>query len=181
MSSGVVIPFDTSSQYRYGFTEASFNFQKTNIRAGGTANDPINVNVDNGTTELNAYFTAPPDGQPGRLDLLNWPSLFNGNPLHDGAFENDLVIHENGHGVSQRMTGGGTTRCLQTIESAGLGEGWSDALADWFNQNSSTVHDFTFGGKYFGFVAREYTYSVNFTVNPQNYSWAGTSTEPHSG
>lgn len=29
------------------------------------------------------------------------------------------------------MTGGGTARCLQTVESGGLGEGWSDAFAEY--------------------------------------------------
>lgn len=29
------------------------------------------------------------------------------------------------------MTGGGTGACLQTYESGGLGEGWSDAMAEY--------------------------------------------------
>jgi len=36
-----------------------------------------------------------------------------------------------GHGVSNRMTGGGTGFCLQTLEAGGMGEGWSDALAEY--------------------------------------------------
>ena len=28
------------------------------------------------------------------------------------------------------MTGGGTGRCLQTLEAGGMGEGWSDAMAE---------------------------------------------------
>lgn len=28
------------------------------------------------------------------------------------------------------MTGGGNADCLQSTESAGLGEGWSDAMAE---------------------------------------------------
>ena len=35
------------------------------------------------------------------------------------------------HGVTNRMTGGGTGRCLQTIESGGMGEGWSDTMAEF--------------------------------------------------
>ena len=48
----------------------------------------------------------------------------------DGALENDIVIHENTHGITNRMTGGGTGRCLQTTEAGGMGEGWSDAMAE---------------------------------------------------
>jgi len=33
------------------------------------------------------------------------------------------------HGVTNRMTGGGTGRCLQTTEAGGMGEGWSDTMA----------------------------------------------------
>lgn len=29
------------------------------------------------------------------------------------------------------MTGGGTGRCLQTTEAGGMGEGWSDAFAEY--------------------------------------------------
>jgi extracellular elastinolytic metalloproteinase len=51
-------------------------------------------------------------------------------PERDGALENDIVTHEMTHGLTNRMTGGGTGRCLQIIESQGLGEGWSDAMAE---------------------------------------------------
>ena len=74
------------------------------------------------------------------------------SPERDGALENDIVVHENTHGISNRMTGGGTGRydmsdfcvsrsiadlrllncsCLQTNEAAGMGEGWSDAMAEY--------------------------------------------------
>lgn len=43
--------------------------------------------------------------------------------MRDGALENDIVVHENTHGMTNRMTGGGTAACLQTTESGGLGEG----------------------------------------------------------
>ena len=37
--------------------------------------------------------------------------LFNRSvPERDGALENDLVVHENTHGITNRMTGGGTGR-----------------------------------------------------------------------
>lgn len=50
-------------------------------------------------------------------------------PLRDGALENDIVIHEYTHGITGRMTGGGTGRCLQTTEAAGLGEGTLPSLS----------------------------------------------------
>ena len=32
------------------------------------------------------------------------------SPERDGALENDIIVHENTHGISNRMTGGGTGR-----------------------------------------------------------------------
>jgi extracellular elastinolytic metalloproteinase len=43
------------------------------------------------------------------------------------------------------MTGGGTGGCLQTLESGGMGEGWSDMMAAWMSQTSKRVEDFRIG------------------------------------
>ena len=40
------------------------------------------------------------------------------------------MVHENTHGITNRMTGGGTGRCLQTMVAGSLGEGWSDAMTE---------------------------------------------------
>ena len=56
--------------------------------------------------------------------------------------------HEYTHGISNRLTGGGTATCLQTTEAGGMGEGWSDVMADWLEQKTSTVVDFTLGNAY---------------------------------
>ena len=46
----------------------------------------------------------------------------------DGDFDNGIVIHEFGHGVSNRLTGGpSNSGCLSNDEQ--MGEGWSDFLA----------------------------------------------------
>ena len=43
------------------------------------------------------------------------------------------------------MSGGGTGRCLQTTEAGGMGEGWSDALAEWTEQESGAITDYVPG------------------------------------
>ena len=65
-------------------------------------------------------------------------------PERDGALENDIVSHEATHGITNRMTGGGTASCLQATEAAGMGEGWSDAMADWL-ENDFKIDDFIMG------------------------------------
>lgn len=47
--------------------------------------------------------------------------------IRDGDFESGIVIHEYGHGISNRLTGGPTVNCLSGNEQAG--EGWSDFFA----------------------------------------------------
>ena len=47
--------------------------------------------------------------------------------IRDGDFENGIIIHEYGHGISNRLTGGPAVNCLTGNEQAG--EGWSDYYA----------------------------------------------------
>jgi extracellular elastinolytic metalloproteinase len=61
------------------------------------------------------------------LDILTCIHL---QPRRDSDLQNDFAMHEFTHGLSNRMTGGGTARCLQTTEAKGMGEGWSDAVAE---------------------------------------------------
>ena len=57
-------------------------------------------------------LTAAPlhSGQSGFMRMF----LFNRSvPERDGALENDLVVHENTHGITNRMTGGGSGRYVE--------------------------------------------------------------------
>lgn len=36
------------------------------------------------------------------------------SPQRDGALSNDIVMHEYTHGITNRMTGGGTGRCTSS-------------------------------------------------------------------
>ena len=47
--------------------------------------------------------------------------------IRDGDFENGIIFHEYGHGISNRLTGGAVVNCLNGNEQAG--EGWSDYFA----------------------------------------------------
>ena len=46
----------------------------------------------------------------------------------DGSFDNSIVSHEYGHGISNRLTGGSSSvNCMNNPEQ--MGEGWSDWIA----------------------------------------------------
>jgi len=164
--------------YRYGFTEATFNFQQNNFGKGGVGNDPVTASIQDSAGINNADFATPPDGQSGHMRMFLWDLT---SPDRDGALDNDIVVHENTHGVTNRMTGGGTGRCLQTTESGGMGEGWSDAMADWTEKTSAAVPDFAPGTYVTGdsIGVRSHPYSTSSTVNPLTYADLKTLKEVH--
>jgi extracellular elastinolytic metalloproteinase len=112
--------------YALGFTEASGNFQAANFSRGGAENDEIQIDTAEFATILPTFAT-PPDGQKPRLQL----GVFTGQST-DAAFEPSMVYHETSHGLSNRLVGGGSTTCLQGVQSGGMGEGWGDFLAASF-------------------------------------------------
>ncbi|KAG8743261.1 hypothetical protein FRC10_012305 [Ceratobasidium sp. 414] len=166
--------------YRYGFDEASFNFQDDNGSKGGMGNDRVEISVQDSAGTDNADFSTPPDGQSGHMRMFIFTYT---SPNRDGALENDIVTHEYTHGISNRLTGGGTATCLQTDEAGGMGEGWSDAFADWSEQESAAdaVTDFTLGSYVVNNTAgiRSYPYSTSKTTNPLTYGSLSTLTEVH--
>ncbi|TEB17453.1 hypothetical protein FA13DRAFT_1804360 [Coprinellus micaceus] len=155
--------------YRYGFTEEAFNFQVNNLGNGGQARDRVEISVQDASGTNNANFATPPDGQPGQCRMFIWTLT---NPNRDGTMENDIIIHEFTHGVTNRLTGGGTGRCLQTTEAGGLGEGWGDAMADWFAQTSADTRDFAVGGYVTNNAngIRSAPYSTNAQTNPLTFA-----------
>ncbi|KAI0824948.1 Fungalysin metallopeptidase-domain-containing protein [Trametes gibbosa] len=165
--------------YKYGFTEAGFNFQNSNFNKGGRGNDRVTISVQDADGSDNADFSTPPDGQSGAMRMFLWDLT---NPERDGALENDVVSHENTHGLTNRLTGGGTGRCLQTLEALGLGEGWSDAFADWLEKTDSSVPDFVMGQYVINDSAgiRSHPYSTSASVNPLRYSSVKALNEEHN-
>lgn len=108
--------------------------------------------------------------------------IYNIQPNRDGSLENDIPVHEMTHGITNRMTGGGTGRCLQTTEAGGMGEGWSDAFAEWTEQKSATITDYVMGQYVTSSAAgiRTHPYSTSATTNPLRYSSIKTLNEVHS-
>ncbi|KAF9460273.1 Fungalysin metallopeptidase-domain-containing protein [Collybia nuda] len=165
--------------YRYGFTESAFNFQDNNFDKGGRGGDSVLMSVQDKSGLNNANFATPPDGQSGTCRMFIWDQT---NPRRDGSLENDIIVHEMTHGITNRMTGGGTGRCLQTVEAGGMGEGWSDAMAEWVLQKSDKVEDFIMGQYVLGSTQgiRQFPYSTNPNTNPLRYSSIRELTEVHN-
>jgi len=164
--------------YHYGFDEASGNFQDNNYGNGGSGNDWVRSEAQDGSGTCNANFATPPDGSLPRMQMYVCGDK-------DGDFDNLVIVHEYGHGISNRLTGGpGASGCLQNQEQ--MGEGWSD----WYGllltmepgdlgTDSRAVGTYLFGQGPGGSGIRPFPYSTNMAVNPQTYDDITTAAVPH--
>lgn len=60
--------------YQYGFDEAAGNFQRNNYGRGGSAEDPVLAQSQDGGGTNNANFSTPPDGISGSMQMYLWSS-----------------------------------------------------------------------------------------------------------
>lgn len=120
--------------YELGFTESSANFQDNNFGLGGLDSDEVTAlsgyggvtcDIQNSTCRNNANFTTPPDGFNGLMRMY----LFDDPVRRDGSLDGDIVVHEYGHGLSNRLIDPVQANGLQGIQSRAMGEGWSDYFA----------------------------------------------------
>ncbi|MGB9178496.1 MAG: M36 family metallopeptidase [Pyrinomonadaceae bacterium] len=117
--------------YGLGFTETSGNFQTNNYGRGGTGNDSVRAEAQDGSGTNNANFATPPDGQRPRMQQYLFTAP---NPDRDSSVDSDVVFHEYGHGISNRLIGNGST-ALSGTQSGAMGEGWSDYWACTLNND----------------------------------------------
>lgn len=161
--------------YELGFTEAAGNFQTDNFGRGGVGNDPVNSEAQDGSGTNNANFSTPVDGGRGRMQMYNWT---NPSPDRDGSFEAEVVLHEYGHGVSNRLVGGPSVT-ISALSTRGMGEGWSDfyglALTaeatdnphgNWSRGAWSRYLSSGWLSENYYYGARRYSYSTDMLKNP---------------
>ncbi|MBB4599823.1 hypothetical protein HNQ93_000697 [Hymenobacter luteus] len=97
----------------------------------------------------------------------------------DGDFDNGIIAHEYGHGISTRLTGGASApNCLRSAEQ--MGEGWSDFFGLWMTTKPTDTESMARGiGTYAKFQEisgpgiRPTRYSTNMTTNPSTYAYVG--------
>jgi hypothetical protein len=114
--------------YSLGFTESARNFQLDNYARGGKGRDFVKAESQDGSGTNNANFATPPDGKAPRMQMFLWTSGASNPTLNrDSSVDGDVVFHEYGHGVSNRLIGNGSG--LGGTQSDAMGEGWSDYWA----------------------------------------------------
>lgn len=111
--------------YSLGFTESARNFQTNNYGRGGTGNDAVKAEAQDGSSTNNANFATPPEGGSGRMQQYIFTYT---TPSRDSDLDGDIVLHEYGHGVSNRLVGTSASG-LNGTQSGAMGEGWGDYWA----------------------------------------------------
>jgi hypothetical protein len=104
-------------------------------------------------------------------------TLVNNGPYEkDGDFDNGIISHEYGHGISTRLTGGKSqSNCLFNEEQ--MGEGWSDWIALMMTlepgdlgTDGRGIGTFAVSQPIDGNGIRPFKYSTNTTTNPSSYN-----------
>jgi len=158
------------------------NTQPGNFFIGGVGDQDITIPVisvkkDVGDFLLNEMVTSTLN--------VNLSEPFSDFVNVDGDFDNLVIAHEYGHGISNRLTGGkNTTSCLFNREQ--MGEGWSD----WFglmlqmkeNDNADDrrgIGTFVINQPTDDDGIRTYPYSTNMSINPMTFGFTNTLAVPH--
>ncbi|MCP2043333.1 T9SS-dependent M36 family metallopeptidase [Pontibacter sp. HSC-36F09] len=153
------------------------------IAMGGTPTMPITIPAVMISQEAGALLRARLDaGEEVIVRLKD-----DGRPELDGDFDNGIIVHEYGHGISNRLTGGRTvTGCLSNAEQ--MGEGWSD----WFGlmmtmkpgdtgSKKRGIGTYAQGQATDGNGIRPAPYSTDFGINPHTYASTNNAaiSQPH--
>ncbi len=108
-----------------------------------------------------------------------------GSSQLDSSFDNGVIVHEYGHGVSIRLTGGPNNSGCLTNEQQ-MGEGWSDWLALVMTPVSDSdgtiprgIGTYASGGTTTDIGIRTYHYTTDMNVNPHTYANIPGESVPH--
>ncbi len=160
--------------YKYGFNEASGNFQVNNYGRGGLGGDAVQADAQDGSGTDNANFATPPDGFAPRMQQFVFTFT---SPQRDSDLSNTIIWHEFGHGISNRLTGGAAnSNALEALQSGGMGEGWSDWWGLMLTQKVSDgkfdaypVGNYVLGLPDSGPGIRRVPYSFDLAIDPRTY------------
>ena len=139
----------------YGVTDPAFTIPS------------IFINYNDGQTIINALNNG---------ELLTATIVDNGPFSKDSSFDNGIVIHEYGHGISTRLTGGANNSgCLSN--NFQMGEGWSDWFALMLTMkatdlgtNGRGIGTYAIGQETNGQGIRTRRYSTDFAINEYTFN-----------
>ncbi|OUR94729.1 peptidase [Flavobacteriales bacterium 34_180_T64] len=158
------------------------------IMVNNVAGDPIPMGggAQGGNVSIPSIMVNDFDGEAIIAELLaggtiNGTLVDAGPYQKDGDFDNTIVSHEYGHGISNRLTGGANNvNCLTNATQ--MGEGWSDWFSLMLTMKSTDLPEtgrgmgtYAIGQSIAGGGIRNAPYSTDFAVN--DFTYADTNDE----
>lgn len=161
------------------------NFEDALANMGDVGSVP-NVNIPSVMLKSSAcqlIRTAIANGSTVQIRLQR-PTV-TGPTRIDGGFDNGIIAHEYGHGISNRLTGGPSQAdCLFNGEQ--MGEGWSDfftlittARPDENGRQARGIGNYAIRSSANGSGIRRFPYSTDPSINSQTYDDIIATTAPH--
>lgn len=154
---------------------------------------PINLTGDGPDINIPVLMVSQEYGEELKAALAAGPvslSMYRDSQERDAAFDNETVMHEYMHGVTNRLTGGpANANALRQIQGAAMGEGWSDWLALLLTQRpSDTAETPRPASVYAGSSPagiRRVEYSTDMSIDPLTFEFfiptpSGSMTEEHN-
>ncbi len=156
-----------------------------------TSNTVTDMNVNNVTNVTIPSIMIPKDEGDFITSELTAGNTINVNlkdlavGYKNSSFDNGVMIHEYGHGISNRLTSQGYN-CLTNLEQ--MGEGWSDFFAlmltntPSYNSNTARgIATYCVNTAPTALGIRSYRYSTDMSVNPFTYGATNsTGGQPHA-
>lgn len=180
-------------------TGCNFDTKTKNAQSAGaigviihrTANTAVDLS-SSGLTGINIPTISLPNSEATFITT----EINNGNTINvnlkdlavgykNSSFDNGVVIHEYGHGISNRLTSQGYN-CLNSLEQ--MGEGWSDFFAlmltntpDASPTNARGIGTYSTNSATTATGIRQYRYTTNMSINPHTYADTNlTGGQPHA-
>ena len=148
------------------------------IIVNNVATAPIDLGGDDPGIGIPSGMVTQADGEAiiaalENGDAIDFSVLGGDQARLDSDFDNLVIAHEYGHGISTRLTGGRfNSGCLQQAEGGGMGEGWSDYIGLMLTMDEDDTAEEGRGvGTYVinqptgGLGIRPRRYSTNFGLN----------------
>lgn len=178
----------------------AYNIKAKNVQDAGaigmivhrtTSNSVSDISVANVTNVSIPTIMIPKDEGDFITSELNAGKTVNVNlkdlavGYKNSSFDNGIMIHEYGHGVSNRLTGQGYS-CLTNLEQ--MGEGWSDFFAlmltntpGYTSTTGRGIGTYSTNSPTTALGIRSYRYTTDMTANPFTYANTNTTQgQPHA-
>jgi uncharacterized protein (TIGR03437 family) len=171
-----------------GFDELSGNYQADNFGRGGEENDAVLTHVQDLAIFGGARSLPAPEGLSAVIELGIAPQgTIQPDDDRDFALDGEVVIHEYGHAVTDRIVGGPQdVGCLFApqfyMQAGALSEGWSDYFAtSYFSDpvaGEYSANDSERGIRRYAYNRHPLTYedlgNEGFEVHDDGEIWAAT-------